>query len=61
VYILYVFAFAETEVNAAGGPIWLAKDFSFAELITVNEYYYYAAFNAPCVGHKADNSQAQGV
>jgi len=24
-----------------------------------NYYYYYAAFNAPCVGHKADESQAQ--
>jgi len=23
-------------------------------------YYYYAAFNAPCVGHKADESQARG-
>ena len=22
-------------------------------------YYYYAAFNAPCVGHKDDESQAQ--
>jgi len=23
-------------------------------------YYYYAAFNVPCVGHKADESQARG-
>jgi len=22
-------------------------------------YYYYAAFNAPCVSHKADKSQAR--
>ena len=24
-----------------------------------NYFFYYAAFNAPCVGHKADESQAQ--
>ena len=24
-------------------------------------YYHYAAFNAPCVGHKDDESQAQKI
>jgi len=27
-------------------------------LLYINIIYYYAAFNAPCVGHKADESQA---